>query len=193
MTMNEDGFVLIGPNGWPIVGIVVFMAFVGWWFAQSGKPPRQGPTFWEGVRWSALKAVFPGVHAWYVSSVSGEREREDEEELPARTNSEPTELKVIRSPLYQVDTDTTEENEPEREPERELSLRKLSRTEEITLLATQRDDDGRYRHSANKIADFMGGTRAEVLAIIAEVRGKKESPPMRRSPTALRRPQNGWR
>lgn len=64
---------------------------------------------------------------------------------------------------------------------------KMGRKELTILLAAQKDEDGGYRFSANKIADFVGGTGAEVKGWVADVRGRKE--PAARS---LQRPANGW-
>lgn len=64
---------------------------------------------------------------------------------------------------------------------------KMSRKELTILLAAQKTDEGAYRWSANKIADFVGGTSAEVKGWVADVRGRKEP-----AATSLRRPANGW-
>jgi hypothetical protein len=50
---------------------------------------------------------------------------------------------------------------------------KMSDAELIVLLSVQKGDAG-YRYSANKIADFVGGTRADVLA---QIRAVREGPP----------------
>lgn len=63
----------------------------------------------------------------------------------------------------------------------------MSKKELTILLAVQKDSDGQYRYSANRIAGFIGGTSAEVKGWVAEVRGKKESPA-----NTLRRPEGGW-
>lgn len=68
----------------------------------------------------------------------------------------------------------------------------LSRIELLTLLAVQKDGDGEYLYSANKIADLVGGARQKTLDHISEVRGtrkQEESAPQGRMP----RPENGWR
>lgn len=64
---------------------------------------------------------------------------------------------------------------------------KMSKKELTILLAVQRDGDGAYRFSANRIADFVGGTSAEVKGWVAEVRGRREP-----AASSLRRPANGW-
>lgn len=65
---------------------------------------------------------------------------------------------------------------------------KMSKKELTILLAVQKDDEGGYRFSANKIAEFVGGTSAEVKGWVAEVRGKREP-----ASNSLRRPTGGWK
>jgi hypothetical protein len=48
-----------------------------------------------------------------------------------------------------------------------------SDAERIVYLAAQLSPDGKYRFSANKIADLIGGTRADVLE---QVKGVRTSP-----------------
>jgi len=66
----------------------------------------------------------------------------------------------------------------------------MSRDAEIAWLTVQRNDDGTYRHSANKIAAFMGGTESVVKAQVAAIRAKKEVA----APVSARaeRPPQGW-
>lgn len=64
---------------------------------------------------------------------------------------------------------------------------KMSRKELTILLAVQKDEDGAYRFSANKIAEFVGGTSAEIKGWVAEVRGRREP-----ASNSLRRPTGGW-
>lgn len=87
----------------------------------------------------------------------------------------------------QLEPDSLSVREPAREP---ASLRNLSRAEEIALLTVQRNDDGSYRHSANKIAELMGGTAADVKAQVAAIRGPAKPPA---KPTGhVARPPEGW-
>lgn len=51
-----------------------------------------------------------------------------------------------------------------------------NRAERVRLLASWREADGTYSHSANKIVAFVGGQRDEVLALIREVRGELAEP-----------------
>jgi hypothetical protein len=67
--------------------------------------------------------------------------------------------------------------------------RQLAREELIIMLAVQRKDNGDYLFSANEITKFVGGANAPVKATIANVRGKKETPPPTKS---LTRPAGGW-
>lgn len=50
------------------------------------------------------------------------------------------------------------------------------RVARIRLLADLRELDGSYSYSANKIADLVGGQRADVLAVIRGVRGDERPP-----------------
>lgn len=54
----------------------------------------------------------------------------------------------------------------------------------IRVLAALTEDDGTYTYSANKIAEFVGGTRAETLAKIRAARGQPNpaQPPKRTIP-----------
>lgn len=75
------------------------------------------------------------------------------------------------------------------EPDEKSFARQLAREELIIMLAVQRKDNGDYLYSANEITKFVGGAAAPVKATIANVRGRKETPPPSRS---LSRPVNGW-
>jgi hypothetical protein len=48
--------------------------------------------------------------------------------------------------------------------------RRLSDQDMIALLAVQRTSKGKLRYSANQIAQLVGGSRAEVLALIKTIR-----------------------
>ncbi len=76
------------------------------------------------------------------------------------------------------------------EPASELgSLRNMSRKDLVILLAVQRNSDDSYRWSANDITKFVGGTAADVKAVIAAVRGPKSVPT---TPASVPRPKGGW-
>lgn len=89
----------------------------------------------------------------------------------------------------QIEPSEPAKNEPAREP---TTLRNMTRVEEIAVLAVQRNDDGSYRHSANKITELMGGTAADVKAQVAAIRGptKPASAPLA---ARTERPANGWK
>ena len=93
----------------------------------------------------------------------------------------------VRAQQNQLEPDFDSVREPAHEPS---TLRSLTRTEEIALLAVQRNDDGSYRHSANKICELMGGTAAEVKAQVAAIRGPAK--PVQAPGAPLKRPANGW-
>lgn len=103
---------------------------------------------------------------------------------PVRNDREPVEPVVVRAHQNQV-----EPLEPVKiEPLRDLQLNRLSHAAEIALLATQRNADGTYRHSANAITKLMGGTAADVKNQIAEIRATKAERPAER----VSRPAKGW-
>lgn len=112
--------------------------------------------------------------------------------LMSSDDDEPTAGELVRenavpvggSRLYQVNGSSEYENVPEREPPTEHNDAAL-----IAQLATLKDSAGKYRFSANKIADLVGGTRADVLAEIAAHRPRPASPKANRR---LERPANGW-
>lgn len=93
----------------------------------------------------------------------------------------------VRAHQNRLEPDFEAVLEPEREPP---TLRNLTRAEEIALLAVQRNDDGTYRHSANKICELMGGTASEIKAQVATIRGPAKPKAAPGSP--LKRPLNGW-
>jgi len=67
-----------------------------------------------------------------------------------------------------------------------LNLHNMSRPALIALISVQKTETGAYRWTANQIAAFVGGTRAEVLKEIAQYR-----PPLP-APAQIKRPVNGW-
>ena len=75
------------------------------------------------------------------------------------------------------------------EPDEKSFARQLEREELIIMLAVQRRPNGDYLYSANDITKFVGGAAASVKNTIANVRGRKETPPPAKS---LSRPVNGW-
>lgn len=78
----------------------------------------------------------------------------------------------------------------DQEPPRAALHSHLSRLELLTLLAVQKDGDGEYLYSANKIAELVGGARQKTLDQIGEARGiRKQDEPSAR----MNRPENGWR
>lgn len=57
---------------------------------------------------------------------------------------------------------------------------------EIAFLAVIRNPDKSYRHSANKIAELMGGDRNTVLATVKAIRSGPEAEPITITPIAGR-------
>lgn len=100
---------------------------------------------------------------------------------------EPAEPLVVRAQQNQVEPIEPGTIEPAFEP---TQLYRLSLHDEIVLLAVQRDERGAYRHSANAITKFVGGTAAEVKKIVADVRGT--APEKVQPPRSSTRPARGW-
>lgn len=123
--------------------------------------------FWDRVK--GLEVETPPAPADRPSSASGSQWVEPVK-IPDTSQAEPIELPV---------------RDPPDEPV--FYSHKMSRKELTILLAAQRDGEGQYRFSANKIAEFVGGTGAEVKGWVADVRGRKEP-----AAATLRRPANGW-
>jgi hypothetical protein len=98
-------------------------------------------------------------------------------------------LEPVRAQSHQLEPDSSLLYEPVPDLP---SLHRMSRAEEIAMLTVQRNDDGGYRHSANKIAELMGGTAADVKGQVAAIRGpaKPAEPP---ASARVVRPVDGWR
>lgn len=72
----------------------------------------------------------------------------------------------------------TYQAEPPREPPRTTgSEPDANRFADIAYLAGRVEPDGAYTYSANKIAELVGGARAETLAAIREARGAPDPEP----------------
>lgn len=104
-----------------------------------------------------------------------------------RESLEPVEPVAVRAHQNQVEPVELPEIEPVRET---LQLNRLSREAEIALLAVQRNENGSYRHSANDITKFVGGTAADVKDLIAEIRGTRT--PKQPPAAQVTRPPKGW-
>lgn len=111
-----------------------------------------------------------------------------EVQQPDRTGSSAGSRRV--EPVKIPDASQLEPDEPAvREPPVDplIISHKMSRKELTIVLAAQKDEGGAYRFSANKIAEFVGGTSAEAKGWVADVRGRKEP-----AANTLQRPANGW-
>lgn len=94
----------------------------------------------------------------------------------------------VRADTYQADTGTAlEKNERDDLP----AGHNHTRHEMILFLSLEVDDEGDFRYSKNKIADFVGGTRADVLAEIDRCR-PRSTPTPRTTARRLERPAGGW-
>ncbi len=141
--------------------------------------------------WTARALLFtlPALRAYVpLMSNAGDDQPGREDARTSADDGSPGSDDPVRGHQYQVEPDLASVREPEREP---ASLHRMSRAEEIAMLTVQRNDDGGYRHSANKIAELMGGTAADVKGQVAAIRGpaKPAQPPA--SARAVR-PANGW-
>lgn len=129
------------------------------------------------------------VKAW----VSKPRVMSHSAQNAARTSYEPTEPIPVRWQQNQPEPAEPAQIEP---GEEKPSLYRLTRQEEIAILAVQRNEDGSYRHSANAITTFVGGTAADVKRQIAEIRDPQLATPVEAQPQShgkrLDRPANGW-
>lgn len=143
----------------------------GYWYWAFGT----GPVAWALAVVRVVKRLLPNI-------------AEPDDREPVRQRFEPSEPAAVRSQQNQIEPEEPAQNEPVHEP---TQLYRLSRQEEIITLAIQRDASGAYRHSANDITKFMGGTAADVKEQIRAIRDPKPAhePP---APARVDRPANGW-
>jgi len=100
--------------------------------------------------------------------------------ITSTANSSTSTNHAVLFDTYQTEPIAPAQNEPP------ANLHNMSRSALIALLSVQKTETGSYRWTANQIAAFVGGTRAEVLKEIALYR---PTPP---SPAQIKRPVNGW-
>ena len=105
-----------------------------------------------------------------------------------RTGTQFSRTDPVLADTYQFVPENAEENET---VDDRPTGHNYSRQEMIKLLSVQHDENGDYRYSKNKIADFVGGTRADVLAEIDRYR-PLPAPTSRTRPGRLERPAGGW-
>lgn len=110
--------------------------------------------------------VWPHVRSFIMSCMTGVVPHE-----PVRTSAEPPDTDAVRTSTLEDDRTTSEAP---------TISHKMSDVDLIAVLTVQKDERGGYRFSANKIADFVGGTRADVLAQIRVIR--EPSPPVQYQP-----------
>lgn len=148
-----------------LIGIVLFILMLGWR---------------EIAEWMRV-----GVNRFVIVrhvDMSSEGGTDDD-----RTGTDDGRTDLVLTDTYQPGTGTALENESSD------FLRpghNHTRSQWIKLLSTELDGDGGYKFSKNKIADFVGGTRAEVLAEIDRYRPRPAAPPARSN--RLERPAGGW-
>lgn len=125
----------------------------------------------ERVRgFEAGPAPAPPAQVGDRPSSAASSQRVDPPKTPGTSQPEPSDLAVLG---------------PSRDPF--IISHNMTKKELTILLAVQRDGDGAYRFSANRIAEFVGGTSAEVKGWVAEVRGRREP-----ASSTMYRPTNGW-
>lgn len=62
--MPDDKFVLIGPPGWQLLGLVVIMAVIAWWLMRT--PNASSSPSFIGLLWQALTwRLVPALRTWY--------------------------------------------------------------------------------------------------------------------------------
>lgn len=111
---------------------------------------------------------------------------------PVRTPAAPPEPAVVRGHQNRIDPSEPDQIEPPREPSAIVITARLERAELITLLAVQKNADGSYAFSANRITEFVGGTAADVKAQIAAIRNPPKPEAQNERGKSLRRPAEGW-
>ena len=183
---------------WVSFAVIGALAF---WFYASAPAVDGGRTRWRqwaawGVplaaalfrqffhfRWHGVKPFEDDGDHYVARSIAA---------APVRAPAEPAEPLPVRAQTHQIEPVEPAKNEPVREPAAIVITARLERAELITLLAVQKNADGGYAFSANKITEFVGGTAAEVKAQIAAIRNptKQAEPPERGK--SLRRPAEGW-
>lgn len=146
-----------------------------------------------GLIWRMIRAPFVALFYYFVdervfAGVNPLEGEWDEEEDDRPGSIVPVQrVEPQKTPeTYQPEPSELSVREPARDPL--IISHNMSRKELTILLAAQKTDEGAYRWSANKIAEFVGGTAAEVKGWVADVRGKREP-----AAHSLRRPANGWR
>lgn len=116
----------------------------------------------------ALRGLRFVGYRWLLGvSVPGESERvlssrdDATADEPVRIVAEPPDTNAVR---------TSTSGGQEKAGDAPIISHNMSGVELIAVLSVQKDERGGYRFSANKIADFIGGTRADVLSEIKSIR-----------------------
>lgn len=186
--MREFHLIDLIPIGFGLLLFLALLTAPGWW-----------PDVLAFLRWCGAvvrQAVAAGaILKINVPSVSRFQEDDDlgEEEITSTTGSMPlrTGTEPAGSPLVRPDTDAERTSSNEENDLSPSISHKMTTPDLVVLLAVQKDEHGEYRWSANKIVEFVGGTRADVMARIAAVR-PRSAPAQPVTPGHMERPQGGW-
>lgn len=70
--MGGDKFVLIGPAGWQLLGLVAIMALIWWWLSRKpSAPPPMIVVFFQALAWR----MFPALSSWREETKRKARDR----------------------------------------------------------------------------------------------------------------------
>ncbi len=72
MPPRSDEFVLIGPTGWQLLGLIAIMGAIWWWLARKpGAPP---PMIWVALQ-ALWWRLFPALSTWHETNQEKARAR----------------------------------------------------------------------------------------------------------------------
>ncbi len=175
---------------------IIVIGGLGFWLYASSPADDGGRARWR--QWAAwgvplAVALFRQFFHFRWYGVKTSEDAADDMSTPVTPNST-AEPVVVRAQTHQIEPVEPAKNEPVREPAAIAITARLERAELITLLAVQKNADGGYTFSSNKITEFVGGTASEVKAQIAMIRNPTAPKPAAQNERGktLRRPAEGW-
>jgi hypothetical protein len=154
-----ENFVLIGPNGWPIVIAGVLFSILGYWLWRSTNPrPAGSPSLLDKL--SALRSVNTSAPVMSPSPV----QTTPDQQPPEAGINRPVSVSVSVSgtdtagfDLASVPSDLTYE-------------------EVVTILAGQVTPAGKPTYSGKRIYTLVGGNYNEFTALMRRLRAKDNEP-----------------